>query len=340
MSTTRPRRTLFAAAAGVAVLAATLTALAAPTDAAGRAGAEVTQLRPAELPRGADVAGVHLEAGKHHDTLVDGDRSLAVPGRYSTYLGRSGAAYVVKTVAAGEIRTVRLRPDGTSRLLHRSQDSDNVVLTPAGDILVAGDLARRGTDVSLIDPVTGKRYDHRVFAGDRQVLDADPVHVVLGGFTHPTVIWRLDNMRRIRISDHHGYLADLAADRLATMTRDPYDGGCTVVTTIDAPRQELWRSCRQRVESFSPDGGLMTTVDSRTDGLGSTEVRLRTSDGSPVAVLRAAGWFGSTAWEDATTALLPTTGRTYAAVVRCAVNADDASVACERASELAPRQDP
>lgn len=337
MRIARPVRTLLAATACTAALAAGLSTFVAPTEAASGT-ATTTQLRPGSLPRGEDVRGPHFEADGHHDVLVDGERRVAVPGRYSTYLGRSGAAYVVKTVAHGEIRTLRLRPDGSTRLLHRSQDSDDVQLTNDGSILVAADWRDNGrTDVSLIDPRTGKRYDHRLFAGDRQVLDADPVHVVLGGWSGPTVVWRLDNMRISRISPDHGYVADLTADRVATMTKDPYLGGCTVVTTISAPRRELWRSCAQRVDAFSPDGALMATVAKLVDGRGATEVQLRASHGRQVALLRTDGWFAPTTWEDATTALLPTTGTQYAAVVRCEVVGT--SVGCERASDLAPRQD-
>lgn len=337
MRVTRPVRTLLAATACTAALAAGLSTFAAPTEAASGT-ATTTQLRPGALPRGADVRGPHLEAGQRHDTLVDGERRVAVPGRYSTFLGRSGAAYVVKTVAHGEIRTLRLRPDGSTRLLHRSQDSDNVRLTRDGSILVAADWREgRGTDVSLIDARAGNRYDHRIFPGDRQVLDADPVHVVLGGWSGPTVIWRLDDMRVTRIAPDHGYVADLAADRLATMTKDPYMGGCTRVSTISAPHRVLWRSCGQRVDSFSPDGAMMATVAKRVDGLGATEVQLRGSHGRQLALLRTDGWFAPTTWEDAATALLPTTGTQFAAVVRCEVAGT--SVGCERASDLAPRQD-
>ena len=336
MRVTRPVRTLLAATACTAALVAGLSTFAAPTEAASGT-ASVTPLRPGSLPRGEDVRGPHLEAGKHHDLLVDGERRLAVPGRYSTYLGRSGASYVVKTVTHGEIRTVRLRPDGSTRLLHRSQDSDNVRLTRDGSILIAADWrGSRGTDVSLIDARTGDRYDHRLFAGDRQVLDADPVRVVIGGWTGPTMIWRLDNMSVTQISSHHGYVADLAADRLATMTKDPYLGGCTIVTTISAPRRQLWRSCGQRVDAFSPDGALMATVAKQVDGLGPTEVQLRASHGRQVARLRTDGRFARTTWEDAATVLLPTTGKHVSAVVRCVVAG--ASVDCERASDLTRRQ--
>ena len=340
MPLVRSPRTALAALVGAAGLVASLAGVTAPTQAAAGtgAGAPVVQLRPAALSRGADVAGVHVQAGKAHDTLVDAARRLAIPGRFSTYLGRSASAYVVKTVTAGELRTVRLRPDGTTRVLHRSQDSDNVVLATGGDILVAADFAGGDTDVSLIDAHSGKRYDHRVFRGDRRVLDATPVRVVLGGFGSATVIWRLDNMRLIRISEHHGYLADLATDRLATMTKDPYYGGCTVVTTISAPRRELWRSCDDQVDSFSPDAALMATADRRTDGLGPTQIALRTSTGRRITSLRTTGWFGPSSWESTTSVLVPTSGRTSAAVVRCTTHAVGDPVTCERASRLEPRQ--
>lgn len=330
-------------AALAAVLAATLAAPAALLAVApASAGPTVpaTELRPGALPRGANVAIPHVVTGATHDTLVDGDLRIALPGRSTTLLGRSGAAYVVKVFGDRE-RVLRVRRDGTLKTFIRGIDVENVTLSRDGGMLAAGTiLSTTRSRVTLYDARTGEQLRRRVFAGQRNVLDASATRVLVGGFRPKrTEVWRLadDSVRTLRRGV--GYRADLAVDRLASYTKDPYLGGCTVVTSISAPQTVLWRSCAERVESFSPTGARMATIPKLTDGIGAVEVQVRRVRGHETARYTTAGWFGLLAWEDGRHLLLDTTGRKQVATVRCDV-ATGALADCERASALRPRVEP
>jgi hypothetical protein len=115
---------------------------------------------------------------------------------------------------------------------------------------------------------------------------------------------------------------------VATYTRDPYRNGCTVVTSLSDPGTRLWRSCDERVATFSPDGRRMTTISLLADGLGPAELWLRRAGGRLLVHYSTPGWFGAQRWETDRALLLDTVGARKQAVVRCE-GAD-----CERASDL------
>lgn len=333
-------RHLPSASAAIAGLTATLAATAAllvTVPASAGPAAPATELRLGALPRGADIAIPHIVAGARHDTLVDGDLRVALPGHYTTLLGRSGRAYVV-TVYGDRDRTLRVRPDGSIKTLLDGVDTGDQALSHDGSLIAVGNiLSTTRSRVKLYDARTGDLVRQRLFAGQRTVLDASATRVLLGGYRPlSTQVWRLadDSVRTLRSGG--GYRADLATDRLASYTKDPYEGGCTVVTTISAPQTVLWRSCTERVEAFSPDGARMATVHKLTDGLGAGEVHVRKARGHETARYTTAGWFGLLTWEDGDHLLLDTVSKKQAATVRCDVTTGLLGD-CERASALRPR---
>ena len=123
-------------------------------------------------------------------------------------------------------------------------------------------------------------------------------------------------------------------DRLATYSGNPYAGGCTVVTKLSKPGVELWRSCRQRVDAFSPGGKRMAAVALLSDGVGPNVVRVLASRGRTLVKYSIQGWFSQLRWENDAELLLDANGRKQFAVVRC----DRAD--CERATGLSPAQSP
>jgi hypothetical protein len=328
-------------------LVKTLTALAATAaliwsapSTAGAAAPE-TELRPGALPRGADIAIPHIAYGKKHDALVDGALRIPLPPGDGFLLGRSGRAYiVVLTDREGDARTLRVRRDGSRKVLLRHVGQFDQVVSRDGHQLVAGFfLSADASRVKVYDARSGNLLRQRKFAGQRQVLDASHGRVVLGGF-HPkrTLLWR-EGTGSVRILNRRaGYEASFPADRIASYTRDPYDGGCSVVTRLSDPSVELWRSCKERVDVFSPQGRRMATIPLLTDGLGPRDVHVRKARGREQAHYTTQGWFGLLRWEDDHTLLLETTGKKWFATVRCespwAGTAD-----CERASKLMPRPD-
>jgi len=308
---------LFAAAAASAAVLLTY---------AGSAVAVTTELRPAEIERGADIAIPHVE-GK---TLVDGDVRIGFADT-PWLLGVAGDAYIVALGLPD--RVVRVTSTGQRTELFRGAGVWESRLSANG-----ARLARMigGEDRSLlqvIDTATGDRVLTKRFALPWvSVLDYRGQRLVLSSFTSAaerTWIWSTkDGFVRV-VAEKAGYLADLANDRLAIYTKDPYMGGCTKLITISRPTQLLWRSCTDRIAALSPSATRMATIHILSDGLGPNRVTLRGGRGGALASYTAK-WFGWIEFETDRAVLLETNGAKYAAIVRCRP-AD-----CERATDLSP----
>lgn len=313
----RSRILILAALAAVVLVPGTPTAVGAPAD------APTVRVRPGALPAG-DRPAVPTQVGRH---VLEGDTRVKLPS--NTYLlGRSGTAYVV----AGNGRVLRLEADGTTAEIARVADDAELVLSRDGAHVIVTRLIRlaRGGDglVMVIDASTGARVARRTFSHYATVLDADEGRLVLSTWTPGrTLWWDFVSGGISRIVGRAAGHADIRADRLATFTGDPYDGGCTVVTSLTRPRRTLWRSCREAVVAFSPDGGRMATMHILADGLGPSSVRARTVRGRAIASYDAY-WFGSIAWESDRVLLFDTHTRRRTALVRCEVGE------CQRASAV------
>jgi len=143
-----------------------------------------------------------------------------------------------------------------------------------------------------------------------------------------TLLWHVPSGMREKIAGRRGYAADLAADRLAVLTGDPFRGGCSVVSTLEEPSQRLSRSCTERVHAFAPGGARMALIDLLTDGLGPSRVTVRRAGGREVASYDAPLYFGLVTWETSRALLMETNGPKRSALVRCR------GTDCERASRL------
>lgn len=322
------RRTLTTSAVALGIAAVTVLAGTGTSSAA-----EETRLKPAQLERGEDVAIAHLE-GK---TIVDGDLRIKIRAGVVRLLGTSGNDYVIGTAnkQGNRQRTRRVDPDGRQKVLFRGVDIWEQVLSADGSKVAATNHRKsRHTYVNVYDTTTGANEKSTQLRGYQRVLDFEDDLIVLGG-TNPgrTVYWDLDRGETGRLAGRAGYAADIATNRLATYTRDPYDGGCTVVSTLTKPRTQLWTSCRQRVEAFNPTGDRMATIHILSDGLGPADVWLRTIGGKRLAHYTAR-WFGRVWWESSRALLLDTNGAHKSAIVRCVVRD------CERASDLEPAHQP
>ncbi|MCW2793581.1 MAG: hypothetical protein JWO76_2679 [Nocardioides sp.] len=307
------------------LLTAGLMTVAAPVSAAEPA--PVTQLRPAHLDRGADEALPHLDGS----TIVDGDLRIPVRAGWFRLLGRSGDAYVVRASNPGgtaHVRIVRVRTDGSARVLGRGSRLYDGILSDEGDRVVAAWPARRGdTRVRVLDARTGRLVLSRLFGGDVAVLDAAGHRVLLGGSGPArTLWWDTERDRAQRVLGRTGYVADIRADRFATFTRPAELGGCSVVRSLSTPREVLWRSCRERVQAFAPGGRRLATFPIDLTGA-AADVHVRRIHGGDLAHYRT-GFFGRVRWETGSRLLLDTTRRGASAVVRCRL-AD-----CERASDV------
>lgn len=309
-------------------------ALTAPATAATTAAAPTIELKPGALPRGDDFTGLHLDG---HHTIVDGDRSVHTDARLQTVLGRSGQAWIATSGRAdgSRPRLLRIRPDGTTRTLLRGPKTYDVRLSSDGERVFSVHIARFGVSsrVRVFDARTSDLDADRTFDGSVGVLEANGDRVLLGGWgPNRTFRWNLHTDTTRRIVNRVGYAASVADDLLATYTRDPYLGGCTVVSTLAKPGQTLWKSCKERVVAFAPGGQWLATIHILSDGIGPSQVNVRTYGGQRLASYTAS-WFGTITWEDATHLALFTNGKKHSAWVRCKVDE------CERASDLKPVQE-
>lgn len=310
---------------GILTLAAALAAapvLTAPAGAAPMAPAAAPgDLHPGALPRGDDPKVPYVVG----TTVVDGDTRIRIDGDYAALLGRSGEALVVET----DGKVLRVTAEDQERVA-RLRNGAEALLSEDGEHLVVSRIGRHGrTNVRVLDATTGDRLAARKFtkyavalaaAGDRVVLSASaPAR---------TFWWDHDSGTVRRIVGRIGSVADIGANRLSTLTGDPYQGGCSVVTTLRRPIQRLWRSCREAAMSFAPDGGRMATTHILADGLGPGKVWLRRTDGGRLLASYSAYWFGTVQWETNRALLLDTHTKKRWATLRC-VRHD-----CERASKI------
>lgn len=318
------KRSLVAAAA---FAVASVLALSAPASAVPQ-----TQLRPVALERGPDVRGPHMEGR----TVVDGSTRIRVHAGAVRLLGTSGRAYVVGASdrsGTDHFRVLRLSPDGSRRVVLRDVPIWDLWLSGDGTQLAWAD-QRHDTRIRVWDSRSGQLQTHRRFAGAVNILDFEETRMVLGGWgPDRTWWWNTASGSTRRIADRPGYAAEISADRVATYTGDPYDGGCSLVTSLRHPGQRVWRSCSQRVHVFSPLSGRMATVPILADGLGSRDVWLH-APGGRVRAHYTARLFGIVRWETDRALLLDTDGARKAATVRCVVRQ------CERASALRPVRHP
>jgi hypothetical protein len=286
-------------------------------------------LTPGDLPRGADVSAPHLE-GK---TVVDGAVHVKVKAPMLRLLGKSGAAYIVGTANAqgGHGRIYRVTADGTRTLLARSHPFETL-LSGDGARIVTTKVGRTPkTTLAVYDATTGAQLASRVFKGYASALDAETDRVLVGSIDK-TLLWTTSTDSVGIVSHDGGYVGDLSADVVGTFTKDPYDGGCSVVTRITTG-DRLWRSCTEQVAAFNADASRIATIGILSDGPGPGRVDARTIDGKALGRYQVrSGWFGSIDFETPTSLLLQVNGARKAFTARCT------GAVCERASDLRPAE--
>ena len=320
-SLTRLLTTALAATLPVALIAGPAPAAPAP----------VVVIDFGDLDRGAAPQVPVIEGGR----LLDGDVDLALPTDRARFLGMSGDDYVVLTFGDEGTQDVRrITPAGASTVLITGDQLWTVRLSRDGSYLVADKGKRTRTVLKTYDATTGARTARKAFPhGFASVLDATADQVVASSsLSGGTWIWEPDTGATETLTTRWSYRADLDADRLAYFDKDPYDGGCSVLTKASDPDRRLWRSCSDRVEEFGPRAKRLLTVAILSDGIGPGGVSLRTGKGRLLVTYGAPAYFGALAFEDKQHVLLETTGRKKTAFIRCA------GTACEKATK--PRKAP
>lgn len=289
--------------------------------------AATVSLHPGALPQGPHPDGPHVE----RRVLHDGEMRMTFRAPRVTYLGSLGDRYVVRLSRAdgSNARVMWIRANEKQRVLLRGPASHDAVVSSDGKhVLTAPYSSRRSTTVNVISTASGKEVASRKFRGSVSVLDATDGRAVLGGWSpNRTFWWSYDGDDDVSGINHRvGYLASIAADRVASYTRDPYNDGCSVLSTLSSSR--LSRSCSERVAAIAPDGSRIASIHILSDGLGPSSVNVRESSGTLLATYEAPYFFGTIRWETSTALLMDTYGQRRWATVRCEI--DD----CERASKL------
>ncbi|MEP6745302.1 MAG: hypothetical protein ABJB33_07365 [Gemmatimonadota bacterium] len=313
--------------------AATLfgTALMVPAQAAAP-----VDLQPEDLTRGADIAVPHIEGGD----FVDGDRTVDVGGGRAYLLGKSGRAWLVGTsdeTGGGQYRIVRVKADDSTRVIKRGISFFELKLSENGRYFVhPGRGNRKALPIRVFSSRTGDLKTEKDFANYPTVLGMDGPRVLLSTWTTGDTgitSWDTTSGKTTKIATRPANLIDVRNDLLASYTKDPYEGGCMVVSRLSNPKTRLWKSCTERVSAFSPDGNRMATIAILSDGIGPSVVQEREIDGTSLATYKT-NWFGRIAFENDTDLLLEVNGDTQAATVRCSDGA------CEDATDPVAVQSP
>jgi hypothetical protein len=307
---------------GAALLGAGAPAAAAPP---------VVDVSPS-LPRGEAPRVPYLDG----TVVVDGERRLDTGAAEVRLLGESGPDVVVAVAYADERpqAVLRLHPDGTSTVVAHRVDIGTVVLSADGSTLVADRSRNRRSTVRVIDTATGAVTARRSWRGYVEARDVAAGQVLLVRYRPDrTFLWQAAADRVRTVLSRAAAYADLDTDRISWFTGDPYAAGCFVLARLSDPSRRVWRSCRDAVVDVSPNGRRMLTLHKLTDGLGPSELRLRTATGRLLATYRVRqGWFPHSVWESGRTLLLEVNGPRRSAWVRCTDGA------CERATATRPAQ--
>ncbi len=292
------------------------------------------QLRLADLDKGPAPTVPYVVDRELHD----GSLTVRLPRGASRFLGKAGDDYVLQGYdqKAAVERVVRVSPVGARTTLAEGVSLSDATLAADGASFVASrSFSDERTVLRRYDAVTGAVTLKHEVPGYARILDYDGRTAILGGFGPVwTSAWNVttDNLRRL--VKQAGYRADIAADRLAVFTKDPYQGGCTDVSPLSNPVRTLWRSCEEAVEAFSLDGSHIATTHILSDGLGPNRFTLRKTTGRKLGVFDAPYYYGRIWFEDGRDVLAETYAKTKGALVRC--DADG----CERATKVVAHEAP
>ena len=312
----------------------TATQAASVSQSVSRSGATSgvdVMVQPRALDRGPDIAIPHIEGRR----VVDGDVSVRVRGelRFTYLMGRSGDGYVVWGAREGlaNDRIVRVEPGKKQHVLVGGLEGGPGVLSEDGTTFVRATSYDRRAPLQVHSALDGTLLrKRRAFPGYQrpEALDGNTV-VLTSGALKGTRLWNWRRNTNEKLTPWVVDTIDLGANRVAWFTGDPTFEGCTVVTAFSKPKKELWRSCDERVQAFSPDGKRIVTGDMPSDDNRlRTTIRQRTVRGRLIATYTAAHSIGFGDWETATDLVFTAYSRKKGATVRCSEGD------CERASAL------
>jgi hypothetical protein len=307
-----------------------LAAAAVLTTGAPAAAAPTYDVKPAALPRGADVRIPHMDGR----TIVDGSTRIPVQATFADLLGKAPAGYVVGTHDAdfASPRFWLYRTDGTRLLLTSGWDDNEPQLSDNGSRLALTDYRSNATvtRVLVLDTSDGTRVGGREFATYASVLDVEAGRAVVNTRRSGTIVWNARENTVRNVSGRQAYAADLSNRLFASYAKSGNNDGskCSVLASVSSPSTRIWTSCTQRIMAFNSDASRLATSYLLPEGPGPNKVEVHRRSGALLATYRINGWFGGAEFESSRKLLLEASGWTWTATARCDL------AGCVRASRL------
>ncbi|MEU6136145.1 hypothetical protein [Nocardioides sp. NPDC047086] len=318
-----------------ALATAILAALMLPVTLLSPASAAPSvSVRPLPLPQGGSPTVPYVAGHSGDFDVVDGATVVPVPTEeFDTValLGRAGTGYLVRIVSGDRVpdRVVRVEPGKAPKQLAEAEYFETSKLSTNGRYLLL--TAYPSTVVvRVLDAGTGHQVARHSFrlATEPLPLDVRGTKVVIGGWAPArTMTWDWSTGAVSTIANRSAYAASYATNRLASYTMRPNDAGaCSVVSTLTSPGSTTWRTCTEKVASFSPDGARVATepIDHQDVAY---FVKRRSVNGTLLTTYTNPNGVWAAAWETKTRILLRSYANDGASwLVRCE------AAACERAA--------
>ncbi|MBG6097470.1 hypothetical protein HD557_003452 [Nocardioides luteus] len=314
-----------------ALATAILAALMLPVTLLSPASAATSvSVRPLPLPMGAPPTVPYIAGSVGDFDVVDGETRLSIPmsdSGHANLLGASGNGYLVRVFP--EHRIVRVGPGKAPKQLVDLSLAEDARLTSDGRYLLLLTYPNDNAVARVLDAATGQQIARRTFRVSSRVipLDVRGTTVLMGAHSPArTLTWNWKTGAIVTIGNRTAYVASYASDRLATYDAFSGQPECTYVSKISTPGTTTWRTCTEKVASFSPDGARIATEPN--DG-GIANVKRRSLNGTLLTTYTNMNGVWAAAWETNSRILLKSypNDRTTNWLVRC-----EAAV-CERAAK-------
>lgn len=313
-----------------------LLALAAPLLVTAPAtAAETIAIKPVSLPRGADIAGPHLDG----TTIVDGSTTVKVHRPNVVLYGKWKSYYVAATGNSqwDKVKLVRISRTGTVKVLREFIDPFEARLDSAtGQVAYSYGVNTQRPTIAVYDLRLKDEVSVRPFPRLPELLTFEK-GLVVTSFAPPkpkTITWNTVTNEVSKLNSKFGDYASVTNNLFGYFSKDPQRGGCQLLAQLDDPGDVAWTNCDERIDAVSPDGARVATIPLLSDGIGPADVLVHRADnGKELAHYTISGYFGRVWWETGTQLLMDAFGRSQAATVRCKV------AVCNRASDLRPTPD-
>lgn len=295
------------------------------------------------MPAGGPPGAPWVAGGVIHS---DGRQIALDPAIHPSAVTAVGGGFVVVDQPAGGKgpRLLRIDRTGRSKVLSAGPVNPAVAASRAAGELAWTRPVGGGTQLVLARSSDGTVLDTLKYPGDLTPVGFVGGMVILSqqGSEPSAQVW-IPGRGITPIPGALGATATDAAAGLAAVTtrygQDPRTGAgrtCSAVIDVADDNGTIWKSCRYRPVSFSPDSRFAFAVDSTTEGLGASRAYvLDAKSGRALVRLRIENTTQRVAWESGDTVVIDAWTGGRMALVRCTTGGR-----CERATDAATSADP